>query len=191
MKIEYAIPRLFPKTNINNWLQEMDLEISKVINKNKTDTNSVDNIHQHYQELIEEFKDFLNSSELILDSTGKPLKPIDIYDAINYFKIRIEKLYLILDLKIYKTYNINKETKVRYIVMRALWMDDNGKTYRKFSKNLGAEGKVLVNGKIPPMVLDNVKNYIMSLMWDLYYFEYLDDSVAGIDSEGNLYIPND
>lgn len=75
--------------------------------------------------------------------------------------------------------------------MRALWMDDNGKTYRKFSKNLGAEGKVLVNGKIPPMVLDNVKNYIMSLMWDLYYFEYLDDSVAGIDSEGNLYIPND
>lgn len=70
MKIEYAIPRLFPKTNINNWLQEMDLEISKVINKNKTDTNSVDYIHQHYQELIEEFKDFLNSSELILDSTG-------------------------------------------------------------------------------------------------------------------------
>jgi hypothetical protein len=191
MKIEYTIPKTFPKTNMEYWLQEMDARVNEEVNKIEVQSKNIDFIHQHYEELVEEFKEFLYSNDVTLDSNAKPLKPIDVYDAINHYKIRIEKLLLILGLKIYKTYNMNKETNVKYIVMRGLWMDENGKTYRKFSRNLGSEAKVLVNGKIPQMLLDSAKDYIMSLMWDLYYFEYLDDSIAGFDSEGNLLIPNE
>ena len=95
------------------------------------------------------------------------------------------------NMRLYKTYNVNKDTQVRYVVMRAFWIDDNGKPFRKFSKNLGAENKVLVKGQIPTSDLDSVEDYILTLMWDLYYFEYLDDSVYGIDSDGNLVIPED
>lgn len=75
--------------------------------------------------------------------------------------------------------------------MRAFWIDDKGKPFRKFSKNLGAENKVLVRGKIPTGDLDAVEDYILTVMWDLYYFEYLDNSEYGLDSEGNIYIPAD
>jgi hypothetical protein len=133
----------------------------------------------------------LNSTDAIVDSSGKTLSPLDIYNAIEYYKIRIEKLWLIFGLKLYKTYNVNKDTQVRYIVMRAFWIDDNGKPFRKFSKNLGAENKVLVKGKIPTSVLESVEDYILTLMWDLYYFEYISDDEFGIDNEGNIVFPND
>jgi hypothetical protein len=70
--------------------------------------------------------------------------------------------------------------------MRAFWIDDKGKPFRKFSKNLGAEGKVVVKGKIPTSDLNAVSDYILTLMCDLYNFEYIDNSDAGIDSEGNI-----
>ena len=72
--------------------------------------------------------------------------------------------------------------------MRAFWIDDNGKQYRHFSKNLGAENKVLLNGKIPQHLLNSVKEYIEQLMWDQYYYEYIDDSEAGIDTDGYIII---
>jgi hypothetical protein len=75
--------------------------------------------------------------------------------------------------------------------MRAFWVDDKGKPFRKFSKNLGAENKVLVKGVIPPSELDAVEDYIISLMWDLYYFEYISDDEVGFDTEGNIMIVRD
>jgi len=185
MKIEYSINHSPEKFNLDKWLAENEPKLNSVQLK------KVDRLYQHYTELKEDFRDFLNSTDAIVDSSGKTLSPLDIYNAIEYYKIRIEKLWLIFGLKLYKTYNVNKDTQVRYIVMRAFWIDDNGKPFRKFSKNLGAENKVLVKGKIPTSVLESVEDYILTLMWDLYYFEYISDDEFGIDNEGNIVIPND
>ncbi len=185
MKIEYTIPLNSSNSSLQQWLNEVTLSIAKSTDKNNS------RIQDHGGELLEDFENFLKSSEDILDSNGKKLNPSEIYQAINHYKIRIEKLLLILNLRLYMTHNVNKETQVRYIVMRSMWIDDNGRLFRKFSKNLGAESKVLVNGKIPPHELDSVKDYITRLMWDQYYFEYLDDSAFGIDSEGNIVIDYD
>jgi hypothetical protein len=185
MKIDYSLKHSSAKFNFDNWLSENEPVISKVR------LQKIKSIYQHYLELKDEFREFLNSTDSIFDEDGTLLSAIEIYNAIEYYKIRIEKLWLMFDLKLYKTYNVNKDTQVRYVVMRAFWIDDNGKPFRKFSKNLGAENKVLVKGQIPTSDLDSVEDYILTLMWDLYYFEYLDDSVYGIDLEGSLVIPED
>jgi hypothetical protein len=39
--------------------------------------------------------------------------------------------------------------------------------------------------------LNAVSDYILTLMCDLYHFEYIDNSEAGIDSEGNIRTLND
>jgi hypothetical protein len=184
MKIEFTIRTNTPKWGIEDWLKEINPDASKF------KTKEINKVLNEYYELVEEFKTFLHNSESIVDREEQRLKPIDIYNAVDYFKIRIKKLLLMINLKLYKTHNVNKETKVRYIVMRAFWIDENGKPYRYFSKNLGAENKVLVNGKIPVKMMESVEDYIRTLMWDLYHFEYIDNSEAGVDSEGYLRIPS-
>lgn len=185
MKIEYSIKQSTPKFNLEAWLSENEPVINKVHLK------KLERLYQHYVELKDEFRDFLNSTERIVDASGIPMSAIDVYNAIEFYKIRIEKLWLIFNLKLYKTYNVNKETQVRYIVMRAFWIDEKGKPFRKFSKNLGAESKVLVKGKIPVSELESVEDYILTLMWDLYYFEYISDDEVGYGEEGNIVIPNE
>jgi hypothetical protein len=185
MKIEYPINNSTPKFNFDIWISDNEPVL------NEFQLKKFGNIYQHYLELKDDFLEFLNSTDNILDPNGKVLSAIEIYNAIEYYKIRIEKLWLMFDLKLYKTYNVNKDTQIRYIVMRAFWIDDKGKPFRKFSKNLGAENKVLVRGKIPTGDLDAVEDYILTVMWDLYYFEYISDDEYGLDSEGNIYIPAD
>jgi hypothetical protein len=185
MKIEYSIKQSTPKFNLDTWLSENEPKLSAAQLK------KVDRLYDHYTELMDDFREFLNSTEEVVDSNGRTLSAIDIYNAIEYFKIRIQKLWLIFNLKLYKTDNVNKDTQVHYIVMRAFWIDDKGKPFRKFSKNLGAENKVMVKGKIPVSVLESVEDYILTLMWDLYYYEYISDDESGYDEEGNIVIVKD
>ncbi len=185
MKIHYNVKTINKTFDLDTWIKSNQPEMME------STLLKVRWYYQHYLELIDEFRDFLNSKEAITDEYNQILTPIDIYDAINSYKIRIEKLWLIFGIRLYKTHNVNKDTNTRYIVIRTFWIDDFGKKYRKFSKNLGAEDKVLVRGVIPKGVMDSVEDYMLTVMTDLYYFEYLSDEAYGIDSEGNLFIPED
>lgn len=188
MKIDYYINHKGNKKFDHlKWLEDIDKSIK--IDKLKKWVG--DAVYVHYQELLEEFNEFINSLEVITDKEGNQLNPIQIYNAIEYYKIRFEKLLLIFNLKLYQTFNVNKDTKVRYIVMRAFWIDEKGKKYRYFSKNLGAENKVLINGKIPVNIMESVEDYILVLMWDLYIYEYFEPGEFGVDLDGNIVIPYD
>jgi hypothetical protein len=180
MKIDYSIKHSVPSFNLETWLSQNEPKM------NKTHLEKVKWLFNHYGELLDDFREFLDTKESIVDSEGKTLSAVEIYNAIEYYKIRIEKLWLIFKLRLYRTTNINKETQVRYIVMRAFWIDEKGKPFRKFSKNLGAENKVLVRGQIPNSDIKAVEDYILTLMQDLYYFEYVNNDEAGIDEEGNI-----
>lgn len=183
MKIDYSIKHSVPSFNLDTWLKGIEKEEPRI------PYSKLKGLWGHYGELLDDFRAFLESKESVTDADGKTLTPVEIYNAIEHYKIRIEKLWLIFDLRLYKTYNVNKETQVRYIVMRAFWIDEKGKPFRKFSKNLGAENKVLVRGQIPHSDIKAVEDYILSLMEDLYYWEYISDAEAGTDSEGNIRIP--
>jgi hypothetical protein len=60
--------------------------------------------------------------------------------------------------------------------------------FKKFSRNLGREDRVLVNGQVPPSDYRYVKQYISQLMIDLYTFEYLNPTEIGVDKDGEIVI---
>lgn len=177
MKIHYSTKNSVPKFNLDNWLSENESKM------NKTHPENTKWLYDHYDEVLNDFRAFLETKETVIDTDGKSLTPVEIYNAIEYYKIRIEKLWLMFKLKLYETTNVNKETKVRYIVMRAFWIDEKGKPFRKFSKNLGAENKVKVRGQIPSSDIKAVKDYIFMLMKELYYFEYINNDFKYIKDE--------
>lgn len=149
-----------------------------------------DDIHLEYEQVLEEFKTFLSSNAgTLVDKNDKPLTFLEAYNAIEEYKIRIDKLMLIFNIRLYKTFNVNKKTNVRYIVMRAFWIDCAGKNVRWFSRNIGAENKVAPDGKIPQHMINSVEEDILHLMWDQYTIEYNDPGyLLGIDGDGNSYI---
>jgi hypothetical protein len=145
-----------------------------------------DEIIDEYEHVLGEFKELLNSQEQVFDSAGNVLTPQDLYNLIDQYQIRIDKLALIFKLRLYKTLNENKKSGVKYIVMRAFWIDRYGKNVRWFSKNMGAESKVLVNGTIPSNQLASIEKEMLLLMWDQYCVEYLGaDGLISYD-DGNV-----
>ena len=182
MRLRYNIQYNTPSKGLIDWLDSIQPD------ETKPHSDRLADVYQHYFKLVEEFKQFLNSEDVIVDQSKVKMKPIDIYNAIGYYRIRIEKLLLIINLKLYKTHNENKDTKVKYVVMRALWIDENGKTFRKFSKNLGAEKNVYVAGKIPVKILESVEDYMRIVMIDMYQLEYRGSVFSYSDENGNMRI---
>ena len=179
IKTSYAINFSF---NLNEWLKE-----NSPIKFPKEKEGIVYWAYEMYLEKCDEFRSFLNSKEDVTDDNGNKLTPLQILNAIEDFKIMIRKLILIINLRLYKAYNIKKETKIKYIVMRAYWIDKEGKPFRNFSKNLGAEQKILVNGKIPHHLLDSAEKFILDLMWDLWHIEYVAGGEYQTDENGDMH----
>jgi hypothetical protein len=145
-------------------------------------------INSEYNNVVDDFEVLLKSKELITDKAGNILTPADIYNLINEYKIRVEKLMLIYNIRLYKTLNENKKSGIKYIVMRAFWIDHLGKNVKWFSRNIGPENKVLVNDQIPVHALDTIEEDILHLMWGQYQIEYLGAEETGIDYDGNTIL---
>ncbi len=148
-----------------------------------------DELHLEYDEVVQEFRSLLETKEQVFDKKGNPLTPSNIYNLVTEYKLRIDKLMLIFNLKLYKTYNENKKSGISYVVMRAFWYDHEGKKVRWFSRNLGPKSKVEINGLVPVHLLDAVEDHILRVMWDQYQIDYLGgDQVTSMDDDGNNII---
>jgi hypothetical protein len=109
---------------------------------------------------------------LPIKENGEELSPGEIKMALLQLEIRIKKVRLMIEHEYYIIKNHHKPTNVNYIVVRSNWLDNNGNKFKKFSKNIGAEEKVLVDGKVPPRKLDEAKKEIDSMMLEYYKQEY-------------------
>jgi hypothetical protein len=173
-----------------NWSNGFDLEQWLKVHKPKRgyDVDFWQDIVTEHEEVVDEFRKLLNSKEQITDAQGNVLTPLNLHNLINEYQVRIDKLALIFNLRLHKTLNENKKTGVKYIVMRVFWIDAKGKNVRWFSRNLGAESKVYVNGKIPINQLEAMEKEMIMLMWDQYQIEYLGAEETGVDEDGNNVI---
>ena len=171
-----------------NWKHGFNLDKWLLVHKPivKYDVDFWDEIELEHEEVVAEFRELLNCREQITDADGNVLSPLDLFNLINEYQIRIDKLALIFKLRLYKTLNENKKTGVKYIVMRSFWIDVHGKNVKWFSRNLGSEAKVLVNGEIPVHQMKAIEKEMLLLMWDQYVIDYYGDSVIeGYDQDGN------
>lgn len=124
------------------------------------------------ENLKSEFRSVVNNKEVAVDDNGKTLTFIAIYNWIQLKKIQIEKVRLMIEHEISYGTNLHSPSGVRYVVFRAYWINKEGKKFRKFAKNIGAEDKVLVNGEVPNSKLEEVKAEIDNMMWKQYKSEY-------------------
>jgi len=183
MKIDYLKTIEAPSFDLDKWLKSFN---KKEINSSFWAKEEID---QEYEKVIFDLNAILNTTENLTDSKSNLLTHREIYNAINYYKVRIKKLMMIYNLKIYITTNVNKVSNVKYTVTRAFWIDnETGKPKRQFSKNLGPQNKVLINGKIPKHLLNQIAEDMIILMWDLYNIEYGDPDVMHMDNDGNWLI---
>lgn len=118
------------------------------------------------------FRYNLNDTSLVKDENGNPITPLKTTELISAAMVQIEKLRLVIqhDLSIVK--NLHKPSGVSYVVARAYWIDERGKKFRKFAKNIGSDEKVLVKGQIPTWKLDEVEKEIDRMMLIQYREEY-------------------
>jgi hypothetical protein len=119
-----------------------------------------------------EFRDVINKKETVVDEKGQSISPLVIYNWIEAKKIQIDKVRLMIEHEISSGTNLHTPTGVRYVVYRAYWINNQGKKYRKFAKNIGAEDKVLVNGEVPKFKIAEVEKEIDNMMWEQYKSEY-------------------
>lgn len=119
-----------------------------------------------------EFIEVINKKETVVDEKGQSIPLISIYNWIESKKIQINKIRLMIDHEISYGTNLHSPTGVRYVVFRAYWINKEGKKFRKFAKNIGAEDKVLVNGEVPKFRLKEVEKEIDRMMWEQYKSEY-------------------
>jgi hypothetical protein len=181
MKNEFYNKNLFHVFKFEEWIEEHKP-------KKKRTGDFWYHIESEYDDVVAEFKNLLFTTEEIFDQDGNKLTSIKLYNLIEQYKIRIEKLLLIFNVKLYKTLNENKKTGIKYIVMRAFWIDDSGKNVRWFSRNIGPENKVLVKGTIPVHQLEEIEKDILFLMWGQYQIDYMGAQEIGADYDGNTIL---
>lgn len=129
-------------------------------------------IYDELERVKTEFRDYVSRKEPIVDEKGQSIPALAIYNWIESKKVQINKLRLIMDHEISYGTNLHTPTGIRYVVFRAYWLNNQGKKFRKFAKNIGAEDKVLVNGKVPIHKQDEVEKEIDRMMWEQYKQEY-------------------
>ena len=157
---------LNPEENFEDWLNNDGFKYDpEKYGEKKFLFNELD-------KLKSEFKSLINKDESILDENGKNVSPITVYNWIEQKKIQIDKVRLMIDHVISYGTNLHAPTGVKYVVFRAYWINNQGKKFRKFAKNIGSEEKVLVKGKVPTYKLDEVEKEIDQMMWDQYKSEY-------------------
>jgi len=126
-----------------------------------------------FQELVDvktRFRLFLDSNEsmnLLIDRKGGA-SLVEAY--INAFVIRIKKLRLAIQPTFYTT-SMTKG-KFRYVVMKTCWIDTNGNYVKKFTKLLGREDEVKIDGNIPKKLIEESEDKLITTMWNQYLKEY-------------------
>ena len=118
------------------------------------------------------FRADLDENGILKDSIGNPMSPRAIYQLIVAHQIRIRKLRLIIEQDILITKNVQKPSGIVYLIARKYWIGNDSKKLKKFSKNIGAESKVLVKGKIPISLLIQAEKELEKKMWEQYRNDY-------------------
>jgi hypothetical protein len=70
-------------------------------------------------------------------------------------------------------HNTYLRSNIVYVAARGLWLDNSGKKFKKFSKNIGTIDTVYdKNGKIHESLKRESENEIIQMMWETYKMDH-------------------
>lgn len=121
----------------------------------------------------EDFKKFLDSNEYMNSSISNAGGARKVHQYINAYTIRIRKIRLMIEFTTYFNTSQNKYGS-KYLMAKCCWINSkNGKVIKKFSKVVGLDELVRVNGKVSKKIEASVKKELEISMWKEYSKEYL------------------
>ena len=156
-----------PNEDFDKWVEQYKV---KYDDKKHSDIKYIFN---EFDSQVKRLRVDLNERKPLLNDKGQQLSLMEIRNQFRGYELRMEKIKLMMERELLITRNLHKPTGVRYVVVRSNWLDKSGKKYRKFSKNLGSEEKLLVNGQIPTYKTKEALDDITRMMWEQYTLEYL------------------
>lgn len=120
----------------------------------------------------EEFKRFLTSNELMNETISNKGGAKVVSQYIHAHAIRIKKIRLIIQFKVY--FNVSKNAYgTKYLIAKSCWINNqDGKVIKKFSRVVGPEEQVKNGGKVPSALIDEVQKELEATMWSEYCRDY-------------------
>lgn len=163
---------LLPNDDFEEWLGKDNFDPKHIFDRSKK------YLFDELNKAKLKFKEDLLDSGVLKDEAGNNLNPLQIYRLIEGHKNRINKIRLAISPEYSIARNLHRNNSypdakdIYYLVARAYWINKDGKKFRKFSKNLGAEDKVKINGEIPQGILNEIEKNFELMMWEEYQNEY-------------------
>lgn len=155
-----------PEDNLKAWIDDDGFKNSTKADKSKS------YLFDELELAKKEFVEFLDSNEKMMAITSNMGGARLVNQYIQAFIIRIKKIRMMIDFKVYLNTSKNAYG-TKYLVAKSCWISNiNGKVIKKFSRVIGQEDLVKINGKVPSKVLDDVEKELEKAMWNDYCIEY-------------------
>jgi hypothetical protein len=95
----------------------------------------------------------------------------DVNDRIGHFILQLMKLRLVIQPDVQISMNVHPRTNIKYLAIKAYWIDDNGKKIRKFTKSIGRAENYPKGIKDDKALTDGIK-LIQPVIFEAYKEEY-------------------
>lgn len=79
---------------------------------------------------------FKNLADLNKDQIDM-MRVNDVYNRIGQYIIQLMRLRCVIEPEVQISKNVHPRTGIKYLAIKAYWIDDNGKKVRKFTKSIG------------------------------------------------------
>jgi len=155
-----------PEDNLKAFID--DDGFSNSINKDKTKSYLFEELALAKKEFVE----FLDVNDKMIAVTSNMGGARVVNQYIQAYMIRIKKIRMMIDFKVYLNTSKNAYG-TKYLLAKSCWISNkNGKVVKKFSRVIGQDDLVKINGKVPTKVLDDVEKELEKAMWNEYCIEY-------------------
>ena len=95
----------------------------------------------------------------------------DVNDRIGHFILQLMKLRLVIQPDVQISMNVHPRTNIKYLAIKAYWIDDNGKKIRKFTKSIGRAENYPKGIKDDKALTDGIK-LVQPVIFEAYKEEY-------------------
>ena len=155
-----------PEDNLKAFID--DDGFSNSINKDKTKSYLFEELALAKKEFVE----FLDVNDKMIAVTSNMGGARVVNQYIQAYMIRIKKIRMMIDFKVYLNTSKNAYG-TKYLLAKSCWISNkNGKVVKKFSRVIGQDDLVKINGKVPTQVHDDVEKELEKAMWNEYCIEY-------------------
>lgn len=155
-----------PEDQLGDWINDDGFNP-----KLKTDKSKF-YLFDELEKAKQDFLDFLNSNHKMNETIQNTGGAMLVNQYIQAHIIRIKKIRLMIDFKIYFNY-IKNAYGSEYIVAKSCWISNkDGKVIKKFSKMVGLKDQVRIKGIIPSKIKDEVEKELENNMWMEYNKDY-------------------